>query len=229
VSLVHALDYGHRTADIDLWRSLLPPSGDAVVEFACGAGRIPAALGWPRWVGVDLDSEAVAAFNAAAPDEAARAHALDMASRDLVSRLLASPGPVGLAFVAFSSLYLVPHEQQAQVIRNLAETCRRGGLVAAEVFVPQPWTWGAGPREEIRRLPDDVFRRTVYRTDPEAQVTVAHRTYMRGAATLHQATERIHWRHPMTVQRLFEDAGLADVRHAEGAPDGMVCVVGRVA
>jgi len=220
-SVAH-LDFDRRTNDLPMW-AVVVAGADRVADFACGSGRIPECLGWPcAWYGVDLDPTAVSTFNERVPP---------LAVGEAICADMANHTPcvdADVAICAFSSLYLLPHNQHADVLRGMVASVKAGGVVAIEVFQPQPRFRGF--REEFKSLADGLVRTSRYHTDVSQRITRVVRLYGHaGGEPTAKLSEVIYWRDVEDMKRLLSDAGLTGVEAltARPVPAGMVLLTGR--
>jgi len=262
LAAVYHLDMGRRTVDLDLWASLLSDEAEryggsvSVIEVGCGTGRVPrgVALRHPRlpiesWVGIDVDPAMVRAFQRRAPAWATpvEGDAVTVEAWDEARGILG--GAADVVLVPYATLFLVPHERQAHLLRLAVGSSKPGALIAAEVFVPQ-WTDSGTYENTVWCEPEEpdalgrkLVRRTVYQVDGSRRVTRATRQY--GPATPGlgsprldrwrsscRVEETIHWRLPAELPRLAEEAGMGVSRvlrneHDRRVPEGYVLLVGR--
>lgn len=214
---VYAIDFGRRTEDLALWAALRAraPEGPTI-EVGVGDGRASGLLPGERY-GIDLDLDFVYRARAvgiqAIQGDAAEARDWNALPRD-----------AGLVFCAFSTLFLIPHDRQASVIRNMLAHLAPGGILAVETFQPT-LAPGMGQRLEIPvRNPNGVgpdwTRCALYvaRADnrivpepplpPGCGVTNIVRRYGperdEWRMELH---ETVYWRTPDAMLDLFREAG----------------------
>lgn len=236
---VYDLDMGARVEDLPLWRELLY-GADHVAEVGCGTGRVPvglALLGWScaRWAGIDPDPGMVSRFRARMPHWAGcvEGDACDPGTWAAVRRGVG--GPLDAVIVPYSTLFLVPHERQVDLLRLAGGSVRPGGLVAAEVFVPL-WT-DTAVRGHMRRCAggapalDPWVVQVEYRVDGSTRTTAVERAY----GPVDQpprlvCRERLHWRLPGELQGLAAEAGLgrAQVLRGGSVPRGFAVLAARV-
>ena len=210
LSDVYAMDFGRRTADLPLWATLraLYPSG-SVCEIGVGDGRASLALPGPRY-GVDLDR----AFVYRARERGIEAFLGDAAEP---ATWLPVPADCGLVFCAYSTLFLVKHDRQADVLRNAAAKLRPGGCLSVEVFLPvrdAVIPSHDAPVGNPNGVGEPWTRRTTYSVRDHGDgtgTTRAHRLYGQGRDDWRmELDETIYWRTPESLVSLFAEAGLPD-------------------
>ena len=226
---VYHLDFGRRTADLVTWSALADaaPKGP-VLDVCCGDGRATKHLVADRDVyGVDQS----ATFAALA--RGVGIVALSGEASRIEDLRAAGPRP-SLVVCAYTSLFLLPHRQQAEAVAAMAEVAASGALVAVETFVPtlhesravdQPV---ANPNDPAS-LP--WVRRTTYTVVEFSRTTRIERLYGPDPdAWTMRLSETVYWRDPDEVALLFRRAGLVDVDWSTSlvrlfGPDGVRRVV----
>lgn len=150
----------------------------------------------------------------------------------------AMDGSADIAIVPFSTLYLVPHNRQADVLRWAGGLVRPDGMVAAEVFVPKLRFMRTGKFETIGGCADPDggstwVRLSRFAVDAAKRTTDVVRYY--GPPDRYELVvrERIHWRLPAELVALGDEAGLGQVQVLEyggdqDVPHGHVVLTGRV-
>jgi len=231
---VYDLDWalGHRRDDLDLWADLVAPAL-RIVEVGCGDGRVPRMLRevgrhhWAQWYGIDTDRDMLDEY----PEDWLLGEAQDPSTWQALATLLDEPAD--LVIVPFSSLYLIPHEQQVDVLRGAGGILRAGGVVAVEAFVPSAEFLTTGIRYAVGavRSPgvEPWVRHTEYRIDAAARITDAVRRYGPPSRYELVVRERIYWRLPNELIDLAGEAGLIDA-HLRGdhlVPPGNIVLTAR--
>jgi SAM-dependent methyltransferase len=231
LSDVYAIDFGRRTEDLPLWIALAQraPTGAPICEVGVGDGRVARALGGPvrqpghpcsgaETYGIDLDKAFV---------YRAREHGIEAWHGDAASPAVWRyiPTDCGLVFCAYSTLFLIQHARQADVLRNMAAALRPGGTLAVEVFIPsfdQPVIRetavgnpnGVGPAW-TRQSDFDVTRHP----DMLHGITRATRLYGPDRDDRRmELQEIIYWRTPAGLLALFDEAGLPGAHLATFSP-----------
>ncbi|GAB4208778.1 MAG: class I SAM-dependent methyltransferase [Roseiflexaceae bacterium] len=131
-------DYGRFDEDVPFYRELARRSGGPVIELMCGTGRLlaPLARAGHRLTGVDI----APALLARARDRLAREGLL--AQVELVAGDVRDPlpgGPYALAIIGLNSLmHLEQTDDQLLALRSVAAALRPGGLLALDLFNPDP-------------------------------------------------------------------------------------------
>lgn len=211
---VYRLDFGRRTEDLTTWSALVDaaPAGP-ILDVCCGDGRATKHLVGPRDVyGVDQSATFAALARGvgivAASGEASRIEDLRAAG----------PRPA-LVICAYSSLFLLPHRQQAEAVDAMAEVAAAGGVVAVETFVPK--------LHESRTVDSTVadpndptsppwVRRTTYTVVDASRTTRITRLYGPEAGNwTMRLEETVYWRDPDEIALLFRRAGLTDVEWSQ--------------
>jgi SAM-dependent methyltransferase len=193
------LDMGRRLEDVPLWSEVLRRQvgpGAVVVEVGCGTGRVPVALdryladqgqrdaAFPsRWVGIDPDPGMVDRFLARTAGlpwcTAVVGDARDPAAWEAAAEA-AGAAPTAV-LVPYSTLYLLPHDEQAEALRLARRTIdSTRSFIAFEVFVP---TMVESAEQRFTRRCWDPYgrrgwvRRTTYKVDAETRTTDVERLY----------------------------------------------------
>lgn len=125
----HELECGSYAADLPLWEELAGGM-DRVLDLGCGVGRVGldlAGLGHAV-VGVDVDGELVAAFNARAEEREVSARAVEMSACDFTL-----DERFGLVLAPMQLLQLLDAEERRECLRCAAAHLKPGGLLAAAV------------------------------------------------------------------------------------------------
>jgi SAM-dependent methyltransferase len=207
LSDVYAIDFGRRGADLAMWGALraLAPDGPAC-EVGVGDGRASIPLSGVRY-GLDVDrpfvyrarERGIHAFHGDAADPAA---------------WLPIPTDCALVFCAFSTLFLIPHGQQREVLRQMVAHLRPSGILAVETFLPSREV------EPVRDVavgnPNGIgapwVRRTVYEVRDLGDgtgTTKAHRLYGPDSDDWRMSLEEvIHWRTRENLLAVLFDLGL---------------------
>ena len=139
---LYDLDLVEDPGDLDLYLALAGRTGDPILELAAGTGRlaIPLVEAGHRVTAVDLDPAMLERARAAA-DRAGHAAAsrLELVEADLLGLDLAEAGTYRLAFIGLNSLFLLAtRDAQREAMRTLARHLAPGGLVAVDVWLPDP-------------------------------------------------------------------------------------------
>ena len=139
---LYDLDLVEDPGDVDLYLALATRTGGPVLELAAGSGRIavPLTLAGHDVTAVDLDpamlERAFARARAAGSRGAGR---LDLIEADLLELDLPGAGSYRLAIIALNSLFLLAtRDAQRQAFRVMARHLAPGGLVAVDVWLPEP-------------------------------------------------------------------------------------------
>jgi len=221
---VYDIDFGQRDEDVPTWLALAATAiPGPVVEVGVGDGRVARHLvAAGREVhGIDVDRD----FLSRARQRGVVPHHGSAAD----SSTWAEVPPCGLAICAYSTLYLVPHDLQAGVVRAMAAALLPGGTFAVEVFVPsadapRPVDVSVGdPSEPAVR---SWTRRTLYDVDFATRTTRATRWYGPEVGNWRmQLDETIYWRWAEDVHGfLVRDAGLRDARITRSSPGSLLPV-----
>src|SRR5690349_10285750 len=131
-------DYGAIAEDLPFYRELARRAGGRVLEVMCGSGRLllPLARAGLRLAGVDVSGAmlGLARERLAAANLIERVQLLEADIRERAPR-----GPFGLAIVAINSLmHLADIAGQLAALRNIHAALRPGGLLAIDLFNPDP-------------------------------------------------------------------------------------------
>lgn len=228
LSDVYDLDFGRRTVDLPLWHELRASAPDGPsCEVGVGDGRVSAGLPGVRY-GIDIDR----AFVRWSRQKGIEAVLGDAAIPEAWATV---PADCGFVFCAYSTLFLIPHSRQADVLRNMAAHVRPDGLLAVETFFPAYHGNGPGPTTDVpvgSPAGGDVpwIRRTTYDVEQGrgglTGITRATRLYgPRVGDWRMELQETIFWRTMSGMLELFSEAGLRPmIRQRTGAdvPDGSV-------
>jgi SAM-dependent methyltransferase len=223
--------YSH--TDVPFYQALAAGAGGAVLELGCGSGRVlvPCAEAAGEAWGVD-SSPAMLALAADRAGAAGVAGEVNLVEGDLRSVRLERTFP--LVTIPFRTLFLLRSDAEWQAALTTAKAhLDPGGVLAADVFVPDAVLLGAGERIEFTgEYPTpDGGRLAVWdhwRVDVAAQVMHRRRVTERldpdGLVTerRHRLLD-IFYRWPADVGRLFEQAGLEIVERFgdfDGGPFG---------
>ncbi|HEU4322647.1 MAG TPA: class I SAM-dependent methyltransferase [Roseiflexaceae bacterium] len=131
-------DYGRFEEDVPFYRELARRCGGPVVELMCGTGRLlaPLARAGHRLTGIDI----APALLARARDRLVREGLLERV--ELLAGDVRDPlpgGPYALAIVGLNSLmHLEETDDQLLALRSVAAALRPGGLLALDLFNPDP-------------------------------------------------------------------------------------------
>lgn len=225
LSDVYRHDFSTRTEDLVTWAALAEAAPDgAILDVACGDGRATrrlAAEGRAVY-GIDIDAR----FAVQARQVGIQAIE-GPAERVYTHRVALEGARPTLAICAYSSLFLFPHERQADVIEAMAEVAKTGALVAVETFVPTMME--SREVDQPTPNPNDPtgpawVRRTTYRVSVAERRTTIERLYgPRLNDWTMRLTERVYWREPDEIELLFRRAGLAEV----ASSDRLLSVRGR--
>ena len=212
---VYDLDMGQRVEDLDMVQSLLlsaagptdaPTRSVRVAEVGCGRWRLGT---WamslrdsvPWWHAIDIDSAMLQGKPAGAAGAWCRPRLGDAAD----AKTWAGLERVDLVLIPWSTLYLIPHNRQRDVLRHATAALRPGGILAVEVFRPNFHR----PRgySTTKPLRDGWVRHSHFNVDPGKQLTRVKRCYQRdGGDEVLVVRETIHWRQPSEVAVLVGDA-----------------------
>jgi SAM-dependent methyltransferase len=248
LSEVYDLDMGRRISDVGLWGQYT--SGCSVIEVGCGNGRVPRLLETAAsleatcehpamWVGIDLDDRMVKAANALGIDwfGALVGDVRDPGTWSMARSALG--GPAQRIVIPYSTLFLVPHEDQADALRLAMGSLEPDGLLLAECFIP---SMTRDHVSEVRcRIPDEMvhyflgnyverwLRRSEFSVDSASRTTVVDRYYGPSGEPVYHVHEVIYWRRPAELLELAEEAGLAgaEVLTGKPVPPGFVLLAAR--
>jgi SAM-dependent methyltransferase len=245
---VYDLDMGRRISDVGLWGKYT--SGQSVIEVGCGNGRVPrlldSAASWEArcspptaWIGMDLDDRMVTAANGLGIDWFG-ALVGDARDRETWSMArVALGGAAERVVIPYSTLFLVPHEQQAEVLGLAMASLEPDGLLLAECFIPSM------TRDHVSEVPcrppealvlhlmgaeiKRWYRRSEFRVDAASRTTVVDRYYGPQDDPQYHVRETIYWRRPAELLELAEEAGLAgaEVLTGKPVPPGFVLLAAR--
>lgn len=131
-------DYGDFSDDLPFYRELARRAGGPVIELMCGSGRVlvPLARAGTAVTGVDISPELLVAARRNLDRAGGAAHAA-LAVGDVRAPL--PGGPYALAIVALNSLmHLETTDDQIAMLRNIHAVLGEGGIVALDLFNPDP-------------------------------------------------------------------------------------------
>lgn len=143
-------DYGGFNDDVPFYRALLRRAAGPAIELMCGTGRllVPLVRDGFRLTGVDI-SPVLLAQARASLERAGIAERVTLAEGDLRQPL--PGGPYAAAFIAINSfMHLETVDDQIAALRNIHAVLAPGGLLALDVFNPDP-------RELLRQHDQLVF------------------------------------------------------------------------
>lgn len=131
---VYSIDFGRRTEDFPAWENLDHVAKPGrVIEVGCGDGRLRRCFPERPYAGIELNATLAARARGAGVRPVFVGDASEPSTwleEDLRE--------AALVFCAYSTLYLVPHDRQRLVISEMAKRLPDGGLLAIEVFKPEP-------------------------------------------------------------------------------------------
>lgn len=131
---VYSIDFGRRTEDFPVWEHMAQVAKPGpVIEVGCGDGRLRHCFGDRPYAGIELDPVLAARARSAGVRPVAVGDASDPEPWTQVGY-----GNASLVFCAYSTLYLVPHDRQRRVVAEMAKVVSQGGILAIEVFKPEP-------------------------------------------------------------------------------------------
>ena len=133
-------DYGAIDDDVPFYRELARRTGGPVLEVMCGSGRLllPLAREGLRLAGVDV-SAAMLQLARERLSAAGLSERVELLEADIRER--APDGPFGLAIVAINSfMHLAGTHDQLAALARIHAALRPGGLLAIDVFNPDPRT-----------------------------------------------------------------------------------------
>jgi hypothetical protein len=236
---VYALDMGKRTVDKDMWIQELDeyPDGANVIEVGYGNGRLHRLVGdhaW-SWFGMEIDNDFLGLDEGVGLAEYADDHMCMLGDATLqedwedlwrkwVLHLVCGGGLPEVVIIPYSTLYLIPHDQQVQVVRHALGVAPK---VLVEVFVPQLTTSGVHVQLGACASPegDDRMwaRKSSFCVDADTRTTRVLRQYGPVGAWQVQVQETIYWRLPSELQSVVAAAGLkTDLRSGAPVPAGHV-------
>jgi SAM-dependent methyltransferase len=210
-------------ADLPLYLDLAREQGHAVLEVACGSGRVlvPLAQAGFDVVGVDVSPHMLALARAKldrALDPTGRARLVqgDMRRFDLETC------DFDLAIVAVKSFaYLTERDDQLACLTSIAAHLRPGGLLTVDFLHPRPDWVGAAQgsmRDDLlQHVPEHGFTlsrvESVVSTDLSRQIRVIRSAYEiiddRGTPLTKRFVEwPYRWTHRFEAEHLLERAGL---------------------
>jgi demethylmenaquinone methyltransferase/2-methoxy-6-polyprenyl-1,4-benzoquinol methylase len=184
--------------------------GDAVIDVACGTGKLAEALAeqvgpFGRVLAVDLAPGMIA--------EATARHRDLVQLEFQVGDALALPVPDGSFDAATIAFGLRNLSDFADGFRELARVVRPGGrVVCLELSMPRPRVWGR------------IFQGTFHRSAP-----VIGSLFGRGSAYRYLPTSLEGFPTPEELARTMVDAGLTDVAHRSLGLGSVALHSGRVA
>lgn len=137
---LYDVDLADDPGDLDLYLALAARGDGPVLELAAGTGRlaVPLAQAGHSLTAVDIDPEMLARLRrrAAAAGAATRGR-LEVVEDDILDLRLAAAGSFALAFIALNSLFLLAtRDAQRRAFAVMAQHLARGGLAAADVWLP---------------------------------------------------------------------------------------------
>lgn len=240
-------DMGRRIEDATLWRVCC--GGQRVVELGCGDGRVlrlaygPGVKKPAFWCGIDLDPRfgvrcGVTADSLGVPHAEVNGNFVD----PLVWAVARKFGPFDVAVCAFSTLFLVPHEQQIEAVRLATSALAPGGRFIAEVFVPEFLTSSSrvhfgrvNPLDEVveteraRAERAAWVRSTRYEVNAGRKITRALRRYEPpGDVSDTRAVEieeTIYWDRPDDLAARLSATGFSVRVDTDIAPRGFAAIV----
>jgi ubiquinone/menaquinone biosynthesis C-methylase UbiE len=224
------------SGDAAFYRQLAQEAGGAVLELACGTGRVLlpiAALGIPC-VGVDASPAMLAALRAKQPPANLELVEGRMESFDLGARRFAL---VTCPFRAFQHLLTV--DAQLAALANVRRHLAPGGAFAFDVFDPK-LAWIAAPADTERLdatfTIDGVQTRRFARTRVDLATQVMEVAFrFEPAQTDGNTIVRLRWFYRYELEHLLARAGFTDVTIYGGydrrpwRPEGETVIVARAA
>ncbi|WP_143108038.1 class I SAM-dependent DNA methyltransferase [Geodermatophilus obscurus] len=171
------------------------------LEFGIGTGRVAlplAARGVPV-AGIEL-SEPMAAELRRKPG----GHAIPVTIGDMATTT--APGRFGLVYAVYNALtLLLTQAEQVRCVRNAAAHLEPGGLLVAEVFVPQLQRLPPGETARPSRVSEHHLVFDVYDV-VEQRVTSHHHVVADGRASTFRSPHRYVW--PAELDLMARLAGL---------------------
>ncbi|WP_422736836.1 class I SAM-dependent methyltransferase [Micromonospora sp. WMMD729] len=178
--------------------------GGPVLELAIGTGRValPLAERGLSVHGIEGSEEMVAQMRAKPGGDQIPTVVGDMAD-------VAVSGPFRLAYLVFNTLFnLVDAERQADLFRNVARVLSPGGAFVIETFVPDPRSFDADERVQVREVTEDSATIRLHRYDRPAQRFIRQTiTFDGNGVHLKPFAMRYAW--PHQIDEMAQQAGLA--------------------
>ncbi len=172
------------------------------LEFAIGTGRVAlplSARGVPV-AGIEL-SEPMAAELRSKPG----ADAIPVTIGDMAT--VTAPGRFGLVYAVYNALtLLLTQDEQVRCLRNAAAHLEPGGLVVAEVFVPQLQRLPPGETARPSRVSEHHLVVDLYDVVEQRVTSLHHVVDDEGRATTFRSPHRYVW--PAELDLMARMAGL---------------------
>jgi SAM-dependent methyltransferase len=187
---LYDLDLTDDPGDLDLYLALADRADGPVLELAVGTGRlaIPLAEAGHLVTGVDLDAAMLDRARRRAAGTAS-ADRLTLVEADLVGLRLSDAGRFGLAFIALTSLLVLPSRAAQQAaLQALADHLAPGGLAVVDIWLPDA--------EDLARFDGRIMLEWP-RLDPETGAIVT-----KTGSALHDAAAAA-----VTLTTIFEEGG----------------------
>ncbi|MEU7589781.1 class I SAM-dependent methyltransferase [Micromonospora sp. NPDC049230] len=177
--------------------------GGPVLELAIGTGRValPLAERGLDVHGVEASAEMVAQLRAKPGGDRIPVVVADMADVPVT-------GEFRLAYLVFNTLFnLVDAERQADCFRNVARVLSPGGAFVIETFVPDPRTFDADERVQVRAVTEDSATIRLHRYDRPAQSFI-RQTITFDADGVHLKPFAMRYAWPHQIDEMAQQAGL---------------------
>jgi len=190
---VYDLSMGRRLADLPFWERRIVNDGP-VIEVGAHP-RISRQFG-RDWVCIDIDPEMCDLCLGEVA--AVCGNALDESVWEEVAALLSKRA--AYAIIPFSTIYLVEHARQAELIKLAGKYADE---VVVEAFIPKPWALKDGHRRTSSGCnsppgePEGTWVRSDrYDVSVQAQITTVERFFGEaGKSYRYRVTEELNWRH----------------------------------
>ncbi|MBM0275470.1 class I SAM-dependent methyltransferase [Micromonospora tarensis] len=177
--------------------------GGPVLELAIGTGRValPLAERGLAVHGVEASEEMVAHLRAKPGGERIPVAIADMADVPV-------SGEFRLAYLVFNTLFnLVDADRQADCFRNVARVLSPGGAFVIETFVPDPRSFDADERVQVREVTEDSATIRLHKYDRPAQRFIRQTITFDGAG-VHLKPFAMRYAWPHQIDEMAQQAGL---------------------
>ncbi len=210
-------DHADFDDDLPFYRELARRSGDPILEAMCGSGRllVPLAQAGRRITGIDTSGEmlALAQERLAAQGLVGRATLIE---GDV--RVPIAGGPYAIAMIALNSfMHLVNTAEQIAVLKNMHAALRPGGLLALDLFNPNPRLLAEYDNELVFdkafTLADGTRVQKFVAQQIEAASQINHVTFIydelsqEGFVKRHTAPFRMRWVYRYELEHLLARTG----------------------